>query len=57
MTNEPLNNATDKKCMIIIALSDGMTSYLETADQQKLAVTLYEMLCYTRLPDFVVNVP
>lgn len=57
MTNEPLNNATDKKCMIIIALSNGMTSYLETADQQKLAVTLYEMLCYTRLPDFVVNVP
>lgn len=30
MTNEPLNNATDKKnCMITIALFNEMTSYFE----------------------------
>lgn len=48
MTNEPLNNATDKKnCMIIIALFNEMTSYFAAVSTEACCLVVKDATRFT----------
>lgn len=54
MTNESLNNVTDKKYIIIIALFNAMTSYFEV-DANCVSGMVVWITCLSKLPNSLLE--